>query len=592
MIQTKELTEENKEYLLNINKEQPYINIVSLETFNEDKKIESLDVSIHYTILYTTGTTQGMLDATDFGILGNNPKSGFNMVNAESVQLKFENHNKEELTSLRIEIKYETLKELDIKKPQREFNEHISYAGNNKIIFSAPFGHGKSTFLDLFFEAKKEEYNVFKVYPINYSVATNQDIFRYIKTDLLFQLLEYDLYFEQKNETFLNTIDTLITEKVINVKNTLVTLSKLYFTLDKTNAHFGKGIELLDSILSKISNKQKELSKNEKKDVLEYLEVAYEKEGSIYEDNLYTQLIRAFLNQIKVNSPKKNILIIEDLDRMDPEHVFRILNIISAHFDTYRQSEFENSNKFGFDKIIVVGDLNNLEHLFAHKFGKEVDFSGYINKFFSVSPFYYDNKKAFSSEIDDFFDTSGRLHNDWYSAINYIFEILINGNQLSLRDLMRIKHYNFNEIISETRNYRTHYTLLPNGLFIPIIGLLSKIFSKNQLITKFEICKIKRINKNQGVYDRTLNKNCLALLGALGKKSGNNFKYELDNTKFDFNTDTGDNIYETTITKGSIIHSGNTSLDILEHKFTLDNFYQLLIETVISYYQLVETSKK
>ena len=59
-------------------------------------------------------------------------------------------------------------------------------------MLSAPFGHGKSTFLDVFFEAMNEEYDVFKVYPVNYSVSNNKDIFKYIKADILLQLLSYE----------------------------------------------------------------------------------------------------------------------------------------------------------------------------------------------------------------------------------------------------------------------------------------------------------------------------------------------------------------------------------------------------------------
>ena len=42
-------------------------------------------------------------------------------------------------------------------------------------------------------------------------------------------------------------------------------------------------------------------------------------------------------------------------------------------------------NKFGFDKIIVVCDYNNIQSLFHCRYGHDADFSGYIDKFIQQS---------------------------------------------------------------------------------------------------------------------------------------------------------------------------------------------------------------
>ena len=49
-----------------------------------------------------------------------------------------------------------------------------------------------------------------------------------------------------------------------------------------------------------------------------------------------------FLEEIR--NKKKNVLVIDDLDRIDPEHIFRILNILSVH-----NNHFDSENKFSFD---------------------------------------------------------------------------------------------------------------------------------------------------------------------------------------------------------------------------------------------------
>ena len=98
--------------------------------------------------------------------------------------------------------------------------------------------------------------------------------------------------------------------------------------------------------------------------------------GSIYEENSITHLISDILKQIKKNSSKKIILVIDDLDRLDPEHIFRLFNIFSSHFDA------SDKNKFDFDKVIFVCDIENIEQIYQHKYGVNVDFSGYIDKFY------------------------------------------------------------------------------------------------------------------------------------------------------------------------------------------------------------------
>ncbi len=89
------------------------------------------------------------------------------------------------------------------------------------------------------------------------------------------------------------------------------------------------------------------------------------------------------------------ILVIDDLDRIDPEHIFRILNIFSAH-------DKLGENKFGFIKVILVCDINNIKHIYHHFYGKNVDFFGYINKFYSSEVYEYSNKDYVKYFEEDF----------------------------------------------------------------------------------------------------------------------------------------------------------------------------------------------
>ena len=92
------------------------------------------------------------------------------------------------------------------------------------------------------------------------------------------------------------------------------------------------------------------------------------------------------------------VLIIEDLDRIDPAHIFRILNVFSAHFDRHTPGvvEFETTcggNKFCLDKIISVCDIDNIKNIYAHIYGEKTDFIGYISKFSNSKEYIYSLKE-------------------------------------------------------------------------------------------------------------------------------------------------------------------------------------------------------
>ena len=60
---------------------------------------------------------------------------------------------------------------------------------------------------------------------------------------------------------------------------------------------------------------------------------------------------------------------------------------------------FFTENKFGFHKIVLVCDIENIRNLFYSKYGANVDFSGYIDKFYSREIYYFDNKEAIHTTL-------------------------------------------------------------------------------------------------------------------------------------------------------------------------------------------------
>lgn len=55
------------------------------------------------------------------------------------------------------------------------------FENNRRSILSAPFGEGKSFFLNEFRQAISVEYDIITLYPTNYQVCDNKDILEYIK---------------------------------------------------------------------------------------------------------------------------------------------------------------------------------------------------------------------------------------------------------------------------------------------------------------------------------------------------------------------------------------------------------------------------
>ena len=63
------------------------------------------------------------------------------------------------------------------------------FEANSRCILSAPFGEGKSYFLNEFIKSHVDEYDFITIYPTNYQICDNRDILEYIKRDILFGLI-------------------------------------------------------------------------------------------------------------------------------------------------------------------------------------------------------------------------------------------------------------------------------------------------------------------------------------------------------------------------------------------------------------------
>lgn len=578
------INEVNKEYDLFFNKENPFLNIqgIQVEEGNIDQLRNDVKITLNYSSKNSSGSSPLQLTRwheNNYIDIRYVLKDDLERYDKLSIQVE----SSKELENFSITIFYQNINFLDVSTPVKLFDEHLNSPFNQKIFFSAPFGHGKSTFLDLYFNQDKS-YNIFKVFPVNYSVAENEDIFRYIKTDILFQLLEKDIEIEANDVSFFNAAsDIFINDPVKSIS----TLIKIGLSLNKRTSHFIKTIDLLKSTYDKIIEKQKELKEDYLEDIEKYVNQIFEQEGSIYEDNLYTQLIRLFLSQLKEKESKKNILIIDDLDRLDPDHIFRILNILSAHIDSFRNGNYEESNKFGFDKIIIVAHLENVRSIYHHKYGLETDFSGYINKFYSTGPFEYNNQIFFKSLLDSISRPFGRADYEGLDLIAHsLLEVMFDSKMISIRDYLKLIKFDYYGIAKTIRD-KTNYHYISGGHYIPIISFLSEVYSTSILLKKISICDSKKILPKH----INFNDACIHLMLPLTNKVNQVFEYDYlsmnfiitKENRFSFEYD----LFR--IEKYVVL---NTKGSEIKYNFTIEDFYFLLKQNIIIYDSAVSSKQK
>lgn len=285
--------------------------------------------------------------------------------------------------------------------PANEFAQHLSLNGNNRIIFSGKFGMGKTYFLNEFFTNdrqdvlfKKKKYEPFHIYPVNYSIAANEDIYEYVKYDILHVMLEKQIPIKHDGYKAIDALPFFAKEHPLILSKIIASRLLSVGANDTT-------IQLLKNLFTEGNKTWKEIKKKIEKEVpdsmishadsaVDFLSEVETKSGSIYALDLITKIIKDTIPNYTKKNETNSVLILDDLDRVDPAHIFRLLNVFSAHLDQKATVD----NKLGFDKIVFVCDIQNVREIFRSLYGGSTDFNGYIDKFYSREIFYFQNKKG------------------------------------------------------------------------------------------------------------------------------------------------------------------------------------------------------
>lgn len=275
----------------------------------------------------------------------------------------------------------------------KDFKIHLD--SHPRTILSAKFGDGKSFFLNKLAidEMVGEEYAFITIHPVNYQILDNKDILELIKRDILAQMLmnnmiepEYDISKEELLYYYIKSNGVFALENIFTI------ISQLGFEADLISAFIAgcKGVKFIKSIINevaKIKNNQDTVSKIDM--FIENVDTS----TKIYEEDIYTKIIRDNIRYYQETYKRKVVLVVEDMDRLDPAHLFRIMNVFSAHLDycyNYGSGELPScDNKFNFDNIVFVLDYGNTKKIYEHFYGASTDFEGYIHKFSSKGYYEY-----------------------------------------------------------------------------------------------------------------------------------------------------------------------------------------------------------
>jgi len=422
-----------------------------------------------------------------------------------------------------------------------------------RAILSARFGDGKSTFLNKFEEKSKDEYIIFKIFPLNYQVAENKDIFEYIKRDLLLQMLSYAELEDVDYPTSVLVWNYIINNKLDITKDLVDSIQNIDLGVVKTD-WIKKPMQNLIKNLQNFKEFKENIQENQESMKIEnFIKALDFYKGSIYEFDEISQLICRINTQIKKNERKQTILVIEDLDRVDPAHIFRILNILSAHIERSHcgVEEWETTrgdNKFLFDKILLVCDIENIKNIFHHFYGDKTDFIGYISKFSSHKPFHYSLKEGYKDFVLRKLSTDKDLSR--FKTIMSILADLIIEKEIEmnktesviLRNLDNLLHVDYSLVRQENIDTGIRTNFLTKNYKISSLNRVTKLLA---IANRFHINKEELYSELTTIKDESYVEELHAFWGVswLMPIEGSKFEHKVKNNCIATDVELNENVY-------------------------------------------------
>ena len=217
----------------------------------------------------------------------------------------------------------------------------------------------------------------------------------------------------------------------------------------------------------------------------DYLDGFKSETGTLYEfnpiSNLISDLIGRRKKTVAAGNARKVVLVIEDLDRIDPAHIFRILNVFSAHLDDSEESDY-SKNKFGFDKVLLLCDYDNVKNIYYHLYGEKTDFNGYISKFSPKGVYTY----SLRSKVKEYMVSL--LPEDLRSTFPSIIELIAN-EIFDESGISRLTDYNLRAIKMKFLDFKK--SIISEKIYFSAFEIGPFIKTENiELINLLALCKM------------------------------------------------------------------------------------------------------
>ena len=458
---------------------------------------------------------------------------------------------------------------------EESFTEHLTDDDNTRILFSGPFGSGKTTFLESYFrlEGVADKFDTYTLSPIDYSIYSNEDIIRYIKYDLIYKLV--DKYPDSFEERYISKITAVETYLEYNYLDILINLAAF---APKYGEKASKFMLVFKENWQKIKE-LKEGAESYQKLASAYTGALELSEGSIYEHDAVSEMIEYLIEENREDCLK--VLIIDDIDRIDPHHIFRLFNVFSAHFNLRRRSD---TTKFGFHKVIFVCDEQNVRKLYHNRFGADIDYNGYIDKFFSKHIFYYDIKYALEKAIIQIVKKIKISSNDYHvvqrldAVHNYISTFVIytlaKAVKIDLINIRTFSKWSGSNMLVTRRNFRYSQELWirndQNVLLLFFDVLLNLVGSSYRV--KF---LLKGLAEHYPLVDYSI-KEIVSDAALILRMNDHQFKNQ---KRFNFELD--DKEYQFQVNKPFDDSQSYFASEVGEVDFSSINIYSLLLETYL-----------
>lgn len=383
-----------------------------------------------------------------------------------------------------------------------EFLHHLD--SHDRTILSARFGDGKSFFLSHFMEDEDvaEHYTFLTIFPVNYQVAENTDVFELVKRDILLQMFMKGIIQIDDELKNLDALALYVQNEPLSFLNGFVPLLST-FEIPEDYAKIAVAAKVCKSIYGKIKERVNEYKKQNKNRIVESFFDEIERNPIVGTDAISRLIYEGIENYKKRNAGKEVVLVIEDLDRIDPAHLFRILNIFSAHIDfCYRlgckPNKTLSGNKFGLDKVVFVMDYRNAQYIYSHFYGEGTNFDGYIEKFCSSNYFSF----SLEEQRDNYFFRQIEKETGLNSNLLNYFLMPSDFKNISVRKVVHAIEHTENSVLSifTGLNFAGKAVPLHTGM-LKLISILRKLAIPDaEIINRLKRVIEKRDISNTGLF--------------------------------------------------------------------------------------------